>query len=224
MRLANLRFMTQTARRSLGSNPQPDVADYTKKVCGAIRTGLSGWQTQAKFTNIKIMALSAIGTPGCLEGPNLGGLMKASCPQRNKWEREMTAVVTAAVGSAWATHQRSVTVPGLPWYPAFVAWPGPMAPPMPNVPFPFLALTQQSVASTAQSIKKSIEGCKLAYASDVAMAVSTGFQTGFLTWVGGVTVKNVMGKGPVPSFAPPYVPVGPVVNGDIISTPGHLAG
>jgi hypothetical protein len=31
-----------------------------------------------------------------------------------------------------------------------------------------------------------------------------------------------MGKGPIPSFAPPYVPVGPVVMGDNISAPGHV--
>jgi hypothetical protein len=31
-----------------------------------------------------------------------------------------------------------------------------------------------------------------------------------------------MGSGPVPTYAPPYVPVGPVVMGDNIATPGHL--
>jgi len=35
-------------------------------------------------------------------------------------------------------------------------------------------------------------------------------------------VTNVMGMGPVPAFAPPYVPVGPVVGGSIL--PGqHIA-
>jgi hypothetical protein len=32
-----------------------------------------------------------------------------------------------------------------------------------------------------------------------------------------------MGKGQIPTFAPPYVPVGPVVGGDVLSIPGHLA-
>ena len=30
------------------------------------------------------------------------------------------------------------------------------------------------------------------------------------------------GKGPIPTFAPPFVPVGPVVAGDNIGTPGHV--
>jgi hypothetical protein len=32
----------------------------------------------------------------------------------------------------------------------------------------------------------------------------------------------VLGKGPIPTFAPPFVPVGPVVMGDNIAVPGHL--
>ena len=38
----------------------------------------------------------------------------------------------------------------------------------------------------------------------------------------GDSAQRVLGKGPVPSFAPPYVPVGPVVGGDNIAVPGHL--
>ena len=223
MRLANLRFMQTRSRYVLGNDPEPDVAEYTKKVNSAMRSGLSLWQVQAKFADIKIMALSAIGAPGCLKGPDLGSLVTTFCPRETKWERDMNKVVAAAIGSAWSAYQGSVSVPGLPWYPAFVAWPGPMAPPMPNVPTPFLALPQQGAATVARSIKRSIEKSSLAYAENVALAVSTGFQAGFFSWIGGVMVKNVLGKGPVPSFAPPYVPVGPVVNGDIISIPGHLA-
>ena len=35
-------------------------------------------------------------------------------------------------------------------------------------------------------------------------------------------VSLVMGMGPIPSFAPPYVPVGPVVGGSTLPTPGHF--
>jgi len=35
-------------------------------------------------------------------------------------------------------------------------------------------------------------------------------------------VKGVLGSGPVPTFAPPYVPVGPVLGGTAISPPGAL--
>ena len=35
-------------------------------------------------------------------------------------------------------------------------------------------------------------------------------------------ITGLMGKGPVPTYAPPYVPVGPVAMGDNISAPGRL--
>jgi hypothetical protein len=221
----NLPFMQVSSRLKLGNNPQPNVAEYSNKACTAIRSAISLWQVQAKFKDLKIMAVSAIGTPGCLDGPNLGGLAKPFCPQSTQWERDMTNVVAPALGSAWATYQRSVIVPGLPWYPAFAAWPGPMAPPTPNIPTPFLALPQRSGHQIANDIKSLIKAASsVSYADAVADAVSAGFLSGFLTWVSAVMVMNVLGKGPVPSFAPPYVPVGPVIGGDNIAVPGHLMG
>jgi hypothetical protein len=45
----------------------------------------------------------------------------------------------------------------------------------------------------------------------------------FLSWLSSQNVMMVMGMGPVPTFNPPYVPVGSVVNGYVIPSPGHLA-
>jgi hypothetical protein len=112
----------------------------------------------------------------------------------------------------------------MPWYPAFAAFPGPMAPPMPNVPTPLITLPQTPGPILQESIRSGIKknARKLVSAGTVADAIATGFLMMFMTWVAGITVKNVMGKGPVPSFAPPYVPVGPVVMGDNLAIPGHL--
>ncbi len=54
-------------------------------------------------------------------------------------------------------------------------------------------------------------------------AVATVLAAAFSLWLPAQMVMNVMGKGPIPSFAPPYVPVGPVVMGDNLPIPGHLA-
>ena len=55
------------------------------------------------------------------------------------------------------------------------------------------------------------------------MAIGTALSTAFLAWLPMQMIMNVMGKGSIPTFAPPYVPVGPVVMGDNIAAPGHLA-
>jgi len=53
-------------------------------------------------------------------------------------------------------------------------------------------------------------------------AIAAGFDAVVSLWLPAQQVTNVLGKGPVPTFAPPYVPVGPVVMGDNIASPGHL--
>jgi hypothetical protein len=39
----------------------------------------------------------------------------------------------------------------------------------------------------------------------------------------GSVVKGVLGSGPVPGFAPPMVPLGPVIGGTAFSPPGMLS-
>jgi hypothetical protein len=52
--------------------------------------------------------------------------------------------------------------------------------------------------------------------------LSTWVEASFLDWKLSAQLVGVMGKGPIPTFAPPYVPVGPVVMGDNLSGPGHV--
>jgi hypothetical protein len=181
----------------------------------------------AYFKDLKIMGPTAIGPPGCLKGPAVGPLILPGCPQGTEWERKTSQAVAGAIGEIWADFQHSVSVPGLPWYPSFAAWPGPMAPPMPNVPMPFAVLTQNRGLLRESSVREKIERRADPAGEDVdaafmAILVAAGFVATVPAWLMGLMVRNVLGKGPVPSFAPPYVPVGPVVMGDNIAIPGHL--
>ena len=56
--------------------------------------------------------------------------------------------------------------------------------------------------------------------SELFEAVAFGFEKAFQVWVPSQMVMSVMGTGPVPCFAPPYVPVGPVVGGTGTQLPG----
>jgi hypothetical protein len=44
-------------------------------------------------------------------------------------------------------------------------------------------------------------------------SVADAFEKCFMTWQTSTQVTNVLGAGPIPTFAPPFVPVGPVVGG-----------
>jgi len=199
----------------------------------AVRFGLDQWRMQAKFKNISINAVSAIGTPGCLDGPDLDILISraptvVTMPGSLGNLRDAVAEGVDACFENW---QDNVTVPGLPWYPAFVAFPGPMAPPMPNVPCPLIALASSgmgkitSQAQLEQAIEKALPaGLKTTKVEDFISDISLRLSIYFLQWLASQMVMNVLGQGPVPTFAPPYVPVGPVVMGSVISTPGCLSG
>ncbi len=114
-------------------------------------------------------------------------------------------------------------------YPSFTAWPGPKAGPMPNVPFSLSVGggATSNPALSVGSIEKDLQGRlttqrrKEKDASSSIHHLAEAFVGGFDLWLGVQQVTNVIGQGPVPAYAPPYVPVGPVVMGDNIGTPGH---
>jgi hypothetical protein len=193
------------------------------------------WKLQAKFKDLKVNALTALGTPGCLDGPELEGLIKQA-PQVAAWtgnKAKHRDAVAKGVSQCFKKWQDKVMVPGLPWYPAFVAFPGPMAPPMPNIPVPLIMCPSPMMteicmpSSMAKAMDDALDGGlkdkdKTKQYAALHDGIATVLSIGFLIWLASQQVMMVMGKGQIPTFAPPFVPVGPVVMGDNLPVPGHL--
>ena len=193
------------------------------------------WRLQAKFQNLKINALTALGTPGCLAGPELESNIKMF-PGCAAWIGNMGKyrdAVAKGVSKCFKDWQDNVMVPGLPWYPAFIAFPGPMAPPMPNIPMPLITCPSPMMASITmpdmmknEMVSAFDSGLKQKDTDKQHEALFDGIATvlalAFMMWLPMQQVMLVLGKGPIPTFAPPFVPVGPVVMGDNIAVPGHL--
>lgn len=134
----------------------------------------------------------------------------------------MRDAVAKGMEHQWSALARSVTVPGLPWYPAFAAFPAPQAPPMPNVPTPFVTLAHDAMATSPQNLKTAMRSMlqgNMDYCMEFFDSVATAFQAPLQVWKVQQPVALVLGTGPIPTFAPPYVPVGSVVGGTIL--PGH---
>jgi hypothetical protein len=124
-----------------------EFKDLHDDMCDAVAFAHQQWKLLAKFQNIQVMAVSAIGTPGCLDGPELEGLIK-TFPKIIPWmgnKAKHRDAIAKGVSKCFKNWQGQVTVPGLPWYPAFAAFPGPQAPPMPNVPTPLIACVSAKV-------------------------------------------------------------------------------
>ena len=209
--------------------------DFHDAMIDAVQYSHNMWKLQAKFKDLQVMAVCAIGSPGCLDGPELESNIKnapmvASFSGNMKKHRD---AVAKGVSKCFKDWQGQVMVPGLPWYPAFAAFPGPMAPPMPNVPMPLITCVSSKMTSiimpddmtsamddALDSSMKDKDPDKQYHA--LHDAIATVLSLAFLMWLPSQQVMLVLGKGPIPTFAPPFVPVGPVVGGDNIAAPGHL--
>jgi hypothetical protein len=223
----NIMEGASTKISGVASSFSGQASDYIS----AVEFGKQMFKLTAGFRNIKIMASVAIGSPGCLNGPKLKSFIKMAPKVASMLgeEASMRDAIAEGVSKNFNTWRKKVTVPGLPWYPAFAAFPGPMAPPMPNVPTPLISCvsSQMGKITSPAELKASIyNNLPIAMQTPENEAFVAGIAAQlavqFTLWLASQQVMMVMGKGPIPTFDPPFVTVGPVVNGDIIPRPGHL--
>jgi hypothetical protein len=191
-------------------------------IIDAIEFGFNLYRQSAGLVDVRIQAATAIG--GRLQGPALEPLI-ARAPSVAGWvgwHAMVRDAVAKGMERQWSALANSVTVPGLPWYPTFTAFPAPMAPPTPNIPTPFIALPHDAMATSVQNLKTamcSVLHGSLAYHTEFFDSIATGLQLPLQMWKASQMVALVLGRGPVPTFAPPYVPVGPVVGGTTLPGP-----
>lgn len=191
------------------------IGGYIDQWCAAICGAWNQWQAAATLTGVIINGPTAVG--GQVMGPPWTPMILAAAPKKTRMLRKYSRVIANVIGSAWPQFEATVKVPGLPWYPAFAAFPGPMAPPTPNTPVPFAALTQVPT-SISRAVLKGQMVAQLgdphgSFMGELFESLSTAFEQCYNTWKVSTQVTQVLGTGPVPTFAPPFVPGGPVVAG-----------
>lgn len=198
------------------------IGAFIDGTCSAICSAWSQWQTAATMVGIVINAVTATG--GQIVGPPWTPLILASAPKASPMEMKYSNVIAQVIGTAWLSFTATVKVTGMPWYPAFAAVPSPVAPPAPNVPCPFAALTQVPMSISCNVMKMQMVGQlgdpNAPFHKELFESICDAFEKTYNLWKVSTMVTNVLGTGPVPTFAPPYVPVGPVVGGVGTMTPG----
>jgi hypothetical protein len=210
------------------SNDKRDVDNQTlssqeidaeiNKIADAVASGFAIWQTGMRLTGVRIFAIVASG--GSVQAPPLGPLI-AAFAQGGGYGN----AVANGLGDAMAQWAMSVHVPFLPWYPAFAAFPGPTAPPTPNVPCPLLALGMSRDILSKSGLKARMMAAApagLMFAEQVIDSFAEAIASALSIWLATTVVTQVLGSGRVPTFAPPYVPVGPVMNGNADQLPGGM--
>lgn len=200
---------------------------FIDQMCQAMVSAFDNWRKTALLQGVIINGPIAVG--GSIAGPAFADFLTPIAPKQGLFGKAVAHgnALAGAIGEAWRQTLLQVRVPGLPWYPMFAAFPGPQAPPTPNVPTPAASLNFNKAFLNATLVKehalRSLSGTPVFAASELFTALCAGFESVIDIWLPSQIITNVLGTGPVPTFAPPYVPVGPVVMGSVIVAPGAFA-
>lgn len=180
---------------------------------------------------------------GWVRGPNAQltpGSLKSSVDVEQRLAQALAAARVPApvaqalareLGGAWRAWADGFQLNLAGAYPKLAAVPGPVAPPTPAAgAFPIArgASTGENRLSAAMLSPRLVSTLRPLVGRDTSgfdravTELSSWVESSFRDWKQTAQVVGVMGKGPIPSFAPPYVPVGPVVMGDNISAPGQV--
>jgi hypothetical protein len=202
-----------------------DFEGFIEGVCGALCDGIDKWMKMATVAGVIITGPVGILRPGCVIGPPLTPLILASAPKNTKQELKYSKAIAQAFGTLWQPWHMGLT--GVLAYPAFAAFPGPVGPPISNVPIPLIAFASAGEAGLSPQSLKGMMISNLGdpgalHAPELFDAISTAFHTIFQVFKATTMFQKVLGTGPVPSFAPPVAPVGPVISGTVIPTPGVI--
>ena len=194
-----------------------------RQLCSDFCRAHEKWRAAAYLQGVTINGAIAAG--GSAAGPDLGVLMRSLVPAQQfggglPYLDRLRNAASVSLSNAWRKFERSITVPGLPWYPTFTRAPGPVAPVTPNEPCPLSALTSGSVlvVSEVAAGMKTAFGTPEQYSNRMLDSLAFAFVTTVRAWIKYQKVVNVLGTGPVPATA--VSRVGPVVGGMVIPNPG----
>jgi hypothetical protein len=148
--------------------------------------------------------------------------------------RDIAAALAKVLSSAWSEWAAGFQMRLPKAYPTLAAVPARFAPPTPVADAPLLS---QGSSLGESSLKAPQLTTRLSSALQIHSAKVSGGNPGaamqnlanwvdgsFTAWRAGVRMTGLLGKGPVPTFAPPYVPIGPVVAGENTSAATLFAG
>lgn len=195
------------------------IGKFIDDTCSAICSAWGQWQSLATFAGF--IVAGPMVTVGQLAAPPLQPMILASAPKSSPQEMKFSNTIASVISTAWLTFTATIKSPGLPFYPAYAAVPTPVAPPMPNVPFPIGAFAQVPVSISANVLKMQMVGQhadpQAPFHQELFESIATAFENCYNLWKGTTMVTNVMA---VASGGTPISPI-PAV-GTATMPPGGL--
>jgi hypothetical protein len=196
------------------------IGAFIDGTCSAICSAWSNWQTMASFAGFVVAGPMV--TVGQLVGPPLQPLILANAPKGSPMEMKYSNAIATVISNAWMTFTATIKCPGLAFYPAYSAVPTPVAPPMPNVPFPIGSFVQVPVSISTNVLKgqmvAQLGDPQAPFAPQLFESISNAFEMSYNTWKGTTMVTNVMAVAtggtpvsPIPAVGTATMPPGGLV-------------
>jgi hypothetical protein len=197
---------------------------YVASARDALSKGIDQWAATAGVGSAEVNGGAVFIAPGTLNSEYFflpavqDALFQAGAPED---------VSAAFAGVAWEGWRGWVNGYNLSLHNAlssFAAVPAPEAPPTPLEPVRLKeGNSLGSIGMSAEAQREALlellkPRLKEPGAVSAITHYATWYEKSFADWFQHTTVQNLVARGPVPSFAPPYVPVGPVVGGEIFGS------
>jgi len=191
---------------------------WSKATKDAARQAAKDWLKRSLVLNVVINGPTGTLKPGGLRSASDFRSTMAARLIQNGVPIQVATAFSEPVAQAWNAWFEGYQVQLS--YPTFAAVAGPSAPITPCIPQPLKAGRSFNAHRLTLTFLQNEIKAKLGTAG-VDIAASNAVHE-FAAWFSGrfsacqsvATLTNVYGTGPVPTFAPPYVPVGPVVGGN----------
>lgn len=188
-----------------------------------VRKGTRVWSCAVRFTNSSIDGSELYTPPGSLEGPSFGDVIVDEITALDV-PVQIAVSFAGPVWSGWEHWSMTFSISSCPAFPSFAAFPGPQAPPTSAQPIPLTMASFERDMLEADTLEAQILSRLGEYREDpdaqrVVAEFAQWFDECFTSSVAASRITNLMGQGPVPTFAPPEVPSGPVVDGKVIASP-----
>jgi hypothetical protein len=208
-----------TAAGDIVGTPE-DWARWLAAAEEAIAAGVDFWTANAGVRGGEVNGSAAFLPPGSLGGPSFAepveqDVLKASAPP------QLAAALGLVSWQAWETMATSYTLSVPRAFRDFAAVAAIEVPPTSLKPIRLRkGMASGGVGITVEVLTEVFADVLGGPATDPVGAAALAdfarwYERGFKRWFGKARLVHLVGKGPIPSFAPPYVPVGPVVAGDV---------
>ncbi len=211
-----------------------DWNGIAKQAQEAFRTAANEWIGKARIQGGTVRGPSATLTPGSLVSETNLEMRMVQLLTHPHVPREIAMDLAKVLAQAWKEWAAGFQIHLPKAYPTLAAVPGRFAPPTPAAGAPSLSqgnspgeasLKAPQLASRLTSALQ-MHATKISGTGpDAAIkSLANWVDASFSEWKAGVKIVGLLGQGPVPTYAPPYVPIGPVVAGENTSAATLFAG